>query len=251
MLIIIPILSLVFIGIGFIVTENNAKYILSGYNSMSDEDRQKFDIKSYVPYFRNFHIFLGTSLLVVSFILFYFVSSIWGGIFIVTYPIVAYIYFVWKGNRFLKESTKKQQITTYVTMGVLFAIFLLIVFMFSYSLKDNKVEIKNQTLEISGDYGTKLNISDIKSIELTNELPKISSKINGFALGAIKKGSFKTRDGEKVKLLINSINSPLILIITNDNQKIYYSSKEATSEDIYSQIKKLTVNMPIEYKNRH
>jgi len=239
MLIVVFILSLVFIGIGFIVTENNAKYILSGYNSMSEEDRRKFDIKSYVPYFRNFHVFLGISLLVISVILFFFVSSVLSGIFIVTYPIAAYIYFIWKANRFLKGSTKKQQITTYVAMGILFIVFLFIVFMFADSLRDNKVEVKNQTLEISGDYGTKLNLADIKSIELINELPEISFKINGFALETIKKGSFKTKDGEKVKLLINSISTPLILITTKDSKKIYYSSKETSNEEIYNQLKKV------------
>ncbi|WP_214227919.1 DUF3784 domain-containing protein [Pedobacter sp. B4-66] len=241
MLIVTTILSLVFIGIGFIVTENNAKYILSGYNSMSEEDRQRFDIKSYVPYFRNFHVFLGSSLFVISVVLFYFVSSVWGGIFMVTYPIAAYIYFVWKANRFLKGSTGKQRISTYIVMGFLFIIFLLIVFMFTYSLRDNKIEIKNQTLEISGDYGTKLNIADIKSIELVNELPEISSKINGFAIETIKKGSFKTKDGEKVKLLINSTSNPLILIVTKDSQKIYYSSKETSNEEICNQLKKVII----------
>lgn len=238
MLIVIAILSLVFVGIGFIVTENNARYILSGYNSMSEEDRQKFDIKSYVPYFRNFHIFLGSSLLVIYFILFYFVSSIWAGMFIVTYPIVAYIYFVWKSNQFSAESTKKQQITTYVAMGVLFIMSVIIVFMFTYSLRDNKIEIRNQTLEITGDYGTKLNLDSINSIELINELPEISSKVNGFALDIIKKGSFKTKGGENVKLLINSMTTPVILIITSDNQKIYYSSKEASSQEIYNRLTK-------------
>ena len=65
----ILILSSIFIAIAFIVNENNAKYLLSGYNTMSEEERMKFDIKSYIPFFRNFHIFLGISLLIISLIL--------------------------------------------------------------------------------------------------------------------------------------------------------------------------------------
>ncbi|HBK84391.1 MAG TPA: hypothetical protein DDZ41_12505, partial [Flavobacterium sp.] len=51
MIITITLLSLVFIGIAFLVTENNAKYLLSGFNTMSEDERQKFDIKSYIAYF--------------------------------------------------------------------------------------------------------------------------------------------------------------------------------------------------------
>jgi len=47
MIFIIILLSLLFIVIGFIVTENNAKSLLSGYNTMSEEDRKLFDLKSY------------------------------------------------------------------------------------------------------------------------------------------------------------------------------------------------------------
>jgi hypothetical protein len=43
-----------------------------------------------------------------------------------------------------------------------------------------------------------------------NELPEISiKKTNGFALHTIKKGNFKTKNGENVKLLINSVEQPL------------------------------------------
>ncbi|MBS9767294.1 MAG: DUF3784 domain-containing protein [Flavobacteriaceae bacterium] len=44
----IVLLSVIFIAIGFIVTENNAKYLLSGYNAMSEEERKKVNIKAFV-----------------------------------------------------------------------------------------------------------------------------------------------------------------------------------------------------------
>lgn len=37
----ILILSSLFIAIGFIGNENNAKYLLSGYNAMSEEEKTK------------------------------------------------------------------------------------------------------------------------------------------------------------------------------------------------------------------
>ncbi len=237
MIIAITVLSLIFIGVGFIVTENNAKYLLSGYNTMSKEEREKFDIKSYIPYFRNFHIFLGISLFVIGSILFYFINSDWSGIFMGTYPILAYVYFIWKGNQFSKINDKKQNRKTIIAMSFMFIVFMAIVAMFFYSLQDNQIEINDNIVKIKGDYGMDLKTNEIKSIELVNELPEISIKTNGFALQTIKKGNFKTKNGENVKLLINSVKQPIIYITTNTNQKIYYSSKDNSNQKIFDQLK--------------
>jgi hypothetical protein len=234
----ILILSSILIAIAFIVTENNAKYLLSGYNTMPEAERQNFDIKSYIPFFRNFHIFLGVSLLILSTLLFYFVNPDWCGIFLGTYPILAYVYFVWKSNQFGKNKSKKQKIMGYISISVMFLIFVAIVYNLQVTLKDNEIIVANKTIEITGDYGTEIKISDLKSIELVDKAPEISSKTNGFALETIKKGLFNTVNNEKVTLLINSQKTPIILFITNDNQKIYYSSKDKSNVEIYNEVKR-------------
>lgn len=238
MIVPILVLSSIFVTLAFIVNENNAKYLLSGYNTMSEEERQKFDIKSYIPYFRNFHIFLGLSLLVISLILLYFVNSDWSGIFLGTYPILAYVYFIWNTNQFIKVKSKKQNIAKYMTMCVMFIFFVVIIYDLKNSLNDNEIKINDNKLEITGEYGTDLNIEDLKSIQLLDKLPEISSKANGFAVGTIKKGYFKTINGETVKLIINSQKTLIILFTTIDNKKIYYSSKEKSNEEIYNEVKR-------------
>ncbi|UOE39788.1 DUF3784 domain-containing protein [Chryseobacterium suipulveris] len=237
MIVPITILSILFIGIGFIITEKNAKYLLSGYNTMSENERGKFDIKSYIPYFRNFHIFLGLSLFVICLSVYYFIDPDWSGIVMTTYPIIAYIFFVWKGNQFSKLNNKKSNRKTIMTMIFLVVVFITIAGMFLNSLNDNNIDITGNTIKIKGDYGMELKKSDIKSIKLVNELPEISYKMNGFALQNVKKGYFKTKTGEKVKLFINSDKYPLIYIITEDNQKIYYSSKEKSNNIVFKDLK--------------
>jgi signal transduction histidine kinase len=234
------ILSTIFIAIAFVVNQNNAKYLLSGYNTMSEVERQNFDIKSYMPYFRKFHIFLGVTLLIISLILYYFVNSDWSGIFLGTYPILAYFFFIWKSNQFSKS--KKQNLKTYVWMAVMFLLFLAIIYGFKSSLKNNEIIVGTKKIEITGAYGTTINICDLKSVELIDKLPEISTKINGFALETIKKGFFRTVTHEKVKLLINSKKTPVILFITNDNQKIYYASKDKSNQEIYNEVKRKAFN---------
>lgn len=51
------IICVLFIALAFILTENNAKYLLAGYNTMSPEERKKVDIKGLIAYFKSFLFF--------------------------------------------------------------------------------------------------------------------------------------------------------------------------------------------------
>lgn len=242
MIIAIFIISIIFISIAFFINENNAKDLLSGYNTMTDEERKNFNIKLYLPFFRNFHFFLGISLLTISLLLYYIKNIDWAGIFLGTYPLLAYSYFIWKSNSFNTKKSKKQNIITYSAMSLMFIILIVIIYEFNNCLKDNQIIVSNNKIEITGEYGADININDLKSILLIDNLPEISSKIHGFDLAIIKKGYFYTSNNEKVKLLINSESKPLIMITTKDNQKIYYSSNEKPNEEIYKELKSIINN---------
>lgn len=122
-------MSLLFIVIGFIVTENNAKSLLSGYNTMSEEDRKLFDLKSYILYFKNFHIFLGLSFLVFGTFFAYFINENIAGFFLAVYPILAYIYFIWSGVKYSKVSNNRLTKIGIITLIIvlIFVIFLFLI----------------------------------------------------------------------------------------------------------------------------
>jgi len=52
MVLLISILSLIFIGIGTLITEKNAAYLLSGYNTMSKEKQEQVDLKRTFAFFK-------------------------------------------------------------------------------------------------------------------------------------------------------------------------------------------------------
>jgi hypothetical protein len=93
-------LSLFFVAIGFMLTEQNAKYLLAGYNLRTEAEREKVDIQSYLGFFKRFHLFLGLSFLVIGLFLHFFSSEKAVGTFVVGYPIVAYAVFIWQGNKY-------------------------------------------------------------------------------------------------------------------------------------------------------
>lgn len=227
-------IGLLFVSIGFILTENNAKYLLSGYNMMSEEDRKDVDIKAYILYFRNFHIFLGISLTVLGTFLVYFVSESAGGIFLTVYPIVAYIYFISTSSKYSRGLSKKRNKTGII---ILIGVLLCVVGLLGYGFKENKMIIDSESITFNGSYGETLTEAEIQSIELVNQLPEITLRTNGFALGAVNKGYFKTKDGEIVKLILNSDNKPVILFTKIDGKKIYYSAKDEPNELVLNEIK--------------
>ena len=47
-------MSLSYLAVAFVITPANAPYLLAGYNTMSEEKRQAFDIECYLTDFFNF-----------------------------------------------------------------------------------------------------------------------------------------------------------------------------------------------------
>jgi hypothetical protein len=233
-------ISALFVAIGFSVTENNAKYLLSGYNTMTEQDRKNVDIKAYIPYFRNFHIFLGISFLMLGAALTYLISENAGGIFLGVYPVLAYMYFVATSSTYLKGAGRRGN---KVAFGILGVILLSIIALFGFGFREDRLTFHSNGVTLGGMYGETLPASEIQSIELVNELPEITFKSNGFALGTIHKGYFKTNREETVKLIMNSDKVPVILLTKSNGERVYYTAKNRTSDEIVKEMKQTLPNV--------
>ncbi|WP_157359389.1 DUF3784 domain-containing protein [Wenyingzhuangia fucanilytica] len=238
-------MSLLFIAIGFLVTENNAKYLLSGYNTMNENERKKVNLKTYIPYFKKFHITLGISFFVLGYLINLFNKNV-AGMFLAIYPVLAYVYFVITSSKYSGGlNTKANKVGLIILIGT----FIFVTGLVAYGYKENKILFDAHQIEFTGSYGGILPTQQIKNIEVKKDLPKITLKTNGFALGEIRKGYFKTKSGETVKLILNSSQKPYLLFTTSDNRKIYYSAKEQLNEELLQEIKKAIPNIP--YKLNH
>ena len=47
-------MSLIYLLIGFGINKNNAEYLLAGYNTMTPEQKQQFNIEKYLKFFNPF-----------------------------------------------------------------------------------------------------------------------------------------------------------------------------------------------------
>ncbi|WP_343565387.1 DUF3784 domain-containing protein [Sphingobacterium sp.] len=125
------ILSAIFAIVAFLVTEENADSSLSGYNTLSTAEKQQFNIKGFIPFFKKFHLVLALSYLVTALLLILAISPYWAKIFIVTYPLLAYLFFIWKANSFFIKRNKKQHIRSIIVVCLLFIALLVIMILFN------------------------------------------------------------------------------------------------------------------------
>ena len=56
MIIILLLIDFILLGIAYCMNPKNAKYLLSGYNTMSDKERDSFDIINYLKFMKSFFI---------------------------------------------------------------------------------------------------------------------------------------------------------------------------------------------------
>ena len=233
-LIIITVFSFFLVGIGFFITEKNAPYLLSGFNTMSKEEQDQVDLKPLLAFFKKFHINLGVSQALIGFTLYFLDYENLLGIFIGTYSILGYIYFIIKSAPFQPKQNSKVQM--YLGVGVLSICFLGIIGLFYYGNVENQLTIEENQIVISGMYGEKIPLERIQSIQLTEGLPTLTKRINGFSSSGLKKGKFKTADKEIIKLLINQNVTQYILIDKIKGKDVYYNS---SNEDVVSVYKEL------------
>jgi hypothetical protein len=83
--------DIIFMAIALGLNKENAKYLLSGYNTMSKKERENFDIANYLILFKKFFLILAASSTIVFTILINLLNA---------YLIIMLIWFVFKGNKF-------------------------------------------------------------------------------------------------------------------------------------------------------
>ena len=229
MIIIALVLSLIFGALGFIVTENNAKYILSGYNTMSEQERQQFDIVSYVRLLKQFHLLLAATLF-GGVCLLSLVNNNWASLFMTVYPLAAYLYFLIRSAKY-NQGKSGQKAGAYMAGGVLVVVIAVLLVSSLTDYKSSELSLGPEMLEIEGSFGLTLDKSEIREQKVVDELPPISYKSNGFAAGDYAKGRFKTSDGNSIWLFVNKKASHFLLIRSSKGD-IYYSHDEMDMQQL-------------------
>ena len=99
--------SLIFGSLAFILTKDNAQYLLAGYNTMSKEQREQIDIEAYLKMFKQAHITLAISTFLLGVATIFWFGDRVVALFISIYPLLFYGYFFFKMYPLFKQKKLK------------------------------------------------------------------------------------------------------------------------------------------------
>lgn len=219
--------------LGTFVNLAKTPHLISGYQQMSEDDKLKFELIAFSQFFKQFHLYLGVSFLVLSLLSYHLLSDIYTGFFVISYPIFAYIYFVYSIQKFNPTKNKSK---AFVSILVFSFIIIITAFMMLMGLQNNKMTISNKNVHISGIYSESFSLDEVEDISLLDTLPIILRKQNAYAIGDIKKGYFKLSNHEKIKLILNSNASPFIHIRLKSGKNIIYSINSSDNQRLYNEL---------------
>ena len=233
--ILILIVGLFMIGIGFLV--KSAPDLIAGYNTMPKDKKKNVDIEGLSTYMRNGLITIGLSIIMGYYLFKWIGFTTIANSMILIVTLVGVTILVITAQRFDHNKNKKTKLTYFILGFVI----LFVIGLITFGSIRSKTIFKNDTIQFSGMYGFEINKTEIENIELTDKIPTINIRTNGFSFGTIKKGYFNLDKFGESLLLIHSDMPPYLILSKNNGDKIIINFKDKIeTENIYNKIKILT-----------
>jgi len=232
--ILILIIGVFMIGLGFLV--KSVPDLISGYNTMPEEKKKNVDIQGMSSYMRNGMIIIGLAIIMGYYFFKWIGLEMIAASIILIVPLVGVIIMVMNGQKFDHNTDKKTNLT-YLVLGI---VSVFVIGLITYGIIPPKIVISNNTIRVTGMYGTKINIPNIEDAVLSKQIPTIRLRTNGFSFGPIRKGTYDLDKFGKCKLFLNSDNPPYLIISKNDGYKIIINFKdESKTREVYKNIVQL------------
>lgn len=224
------------IGIGFLV--KSSPNLIAGYNTMPIDKKKNVDIEGLSTYMRNSLIIIGLSI-IAGYYLFKWVGlTTIANSMILIVTLTGVTIMVINAQRFDHNKNKTKQ--TKFTYYILGSVIAFVIGLITYGYIPSKAIIINDTIRFTGMYGFEMNASEIENIELTDMIPTIKMRTNGFSFGLVNKGFFNLDKFGKTRLLIHSDKSPFLIISKNNADKIIINFRDKIeTEQIFGEIKTL------------
>lgn len=220
MIAVLSIISVVFLGVGVGINASNAPYLLSGYNTLSNKEREHFDLHSFLKFFKKAHVFLSMTTFFVGLFLWYVFPGDAAVYWLVFYPLLFYGCLLWRSKIFYAAGHTKP-FSLYVGMVVIGLSVVGIAGGLYFAQLPNQLLITPDHIEITGAYGATV---DRKTTQIywVDSLPKLRKRINGVATQSLKKGYFLTAARKKIKVLMAAPAGKFLVFHTKGDALLYY-----------------------------
>ena len=218
--------GLFLIGAGLLVV----KYpmLISGYNTMPKADREKIDIRPYSIFMRKVFVVMGIIIITGGFLLRLIDQRSW-------FSVLGFVTIITGCGLLIREGrrlTKNIQTSKYQKWSFRIAIVItLLVFLFVFNIGlPAKIEVKDNTFVIHNSYGMRIPTDSITDVEITDELPTITTRSNGLGFGNYQKGYFRTKEFGTVMLFFHSGHGPYLVIKSTTKPPVFINRN--TKEEI-------------------
>ncbi|MEC1180443.1 DUF3784 domain-containing protein [Metasolibacillus meyeri] len=232
------IIAVILVFLGIATHKLKWYFLISGYNTMSKEQKKHVDVEGLSRFIARYMYIVALLLLALG-----AADSL--GYYRLMTPlvillIVSAIVLVIKSQKYnhnivdehgkLKKGAGKQMKKPAIIIVVtLIGVSILMYF----SLQQTSVIATEQQLEVKGVYGGEYGWKNIQQLELIEELPAISVRTNGSAVGTKLKGNFKLENGDKVKLFVDKSEPPFIRFVTDDQIVIFNLASSEETKAMY------------------
>lgn len=236
---ILGLLAALFIFLGFAIQKLKWYFLISGYNTMSKEQQAQVDVKGLGKLIAMYAYFLaGLFVLMALFEWFNIPEGLIGCIVVL---VVSTIFIAVKSQKYYanvtanvdgKSRSKGKKWSIILSVVSVIGVGILLFF----SMQPTKFTVSEASFEISGMYGDTFAWEALEELSLVQEIPAISMRTNGSAMGSMLKGHFKFESGEKGTLFVDKKKPPFITFVVNG--KRYYLN-EGTAEETKALFEKM------------
>ncbi|HHX01213.1 MAG TPA: DUF3784 domain-containing protein [Firmicutes bacterium] len=222
-----------FIFIGLTVHVFKWYFLIAGYNTMPKEKKANVDIESVARLMGYWGYFNGAVCILIGLIT-RFGFGVEAGLFpaLIVFG-VSTVYLMIRAQKYdlnfsnskggTSRTARRQQ---FGSIGVTVISLIVVGLMMVYFIQPTKVTIDDQGVTIHGLYGGTYSWESIAAADLVEELPPISRRTNGAAIGPHLRGYFRTSEGERIKLFVNRQLPPFIHLVSDDGV-VYFNLKTA------------------------
>lgn len=235
-------LALLFIFLGFAMTKLKWYFLISGYNTMTKEQKQHVDVEGLAKLLGWYSYALAALFIVIGIVAYLEYTNLMLPLvaLIVVFTVIVVVKAQKYNHNLIDENGKwkKGASKNFKRPVIISAITLIgVAVIFYFALQPTEVTLTDGAIEIAGMYGDMYEFTNMEQLTLLDELPAIAMRTNGSAVGSKLEGHFKLENGEKVKLFVDKKIPSFIQFVYEGKRIIFNLPTEAETRALYEKIR--------------